>query len=147
MAAYNSSQFMGNLGEPPTLRQTKANKPVASMRIASNRKWRDDGGQDHEETTWMSVTVWGAQAENCAKYLKKGSGVFVEGRLVNTDWTDNDGVKRYGVEIHARTVQFLGSGGGGGGPRAPHPADRDNSGGGGPHDLPPPPEEEPSGGF
>ena len=145
MASYNSAQVMGNLGSAPDLRFTKNGQPVASFRIAANRQWKDNTGAKKEETLWLPVTVWGAQAESCSKFLDKGSGVFVAGRLVNTEWEDKDGVKRYSIELHAQTVQFLPRGNGGGG-RAPHPADRESSAGG-PPDLPPPPEEESPGGF
>lgn len=148
MANYNNVEFMGNLGQAPDLRHTKDGRPVATLNIASNRVFYDKNDEKQTETCWMRATVWGKKAENAAKYLRKGSGVFVAGRLVNSEYEDDKGIKRYSVDIMAHTVQFLGRPEGGS--RAPHPADvggaqgqRGGSRRGGAPDLPPPPEELP----
>lgn len=115
--SVNKAIIVGNLGADPEVRYTQSGTPVANMRIATNERWTDKGGQQQERTEWHRIVVFGNQAENCGKYLSKGRQVYIEGRIQTNEWTDNDGNKRYTTEIVAQTVQFLsgGSGGGGGG--------------------------------
>lgn len=132
--ALNKAMIIGNLGDDPELRYTQSGTPVANLSIATNRKWTDKSGESNEQTEWHRVVVFGRQAENCEKYLKKGRQVYVEGRLQTRSWDDRDGNKRYTTEIVAQTVQFLsgGGGGGGGGYSGPPPysdADVGSSGG------------------
>lgn len=127
MSFVNKVTVMGNLGQDPDLKHTNSGTAVATMSVATNEKWKDKAGQDQERTEWHRVQVWGKTAENCAKYLKKGSKVYVEGKLQTRSWDDKEGVKRYTTEIVAQTVQFLSSPGEGGN-RPPHPA----------NDAPPP---------
>lgn len=75
------------------------------MSIATNRVWKDKDGKQQEEVEYHNIVVFGKQAENCAKYLTKGSGAYVEGRLQTRSW-EKDGVKMYRTEIVAETVQF-----------------------------------------
>ena len=114
----NKFMGIGNLGADPELRTTGSGTSVCEMRIAINESWYDkNAGERKERTEWVRVVVWGASGENCAKYLSKGSKVFVEGRIQTREWEDKDGNKRYTTEIVASSVQFLdtkGSGGGGG---------------------------------
>jgi single-strand DNA-binding protein len=121
--SYNRVTLVGHLGADPELRHTPDGTPVATMNVATNERWVGKDGQSQEETTWHRVVVWRKTAENCAKYLAKGRQCLVEGRIKNTRWTDDKGVERYGSDIVATTVQFLG--GGEGKARAPHPASGD----------------------
>ena len=124
MSFVNKVTIMGNLGQDPELKNTNSGQAVATMSVATNEKWKDKSGQDQERTEWHRVQVWGKTAENCAKYLKKGSKIYAEGKLQTRSWDDKDGVKRYTTEIVAQSVQFLGAPSGGGA-RPPHPADGD----------------------
>jgi len=128
----NKAILVGRLGADPEVRSTQSGTPVANMRIATNRVWRDDRGEKQEETEWHRVVVFGKQAESCGNYLSKGRQVYVEGRIQTNEWTDRDGNDRYTTEVVAQTVQFLSGGDGGGG--------AGGSGG-------PPPPSEPPGGF
>jgi single-strand DNA-binding protein len=111
MASYNKVQLIGNLTRDIELRYTPKGSPVADMAIAVNRKWKDEGGQVHEEVTFVEIALWGKTAESCAKYLKKGSPAFVEGRLELQTWDDKQtGQKRSKLRVVAEGVQFLGSG-------------------------------------
>lgn len=100
MASYNKVTIMGNLGQDPELRRTQNDKAVCNFSVATTEKFNDK-----EETTWHSCVTWNATAENCAKYLSKGSGVLVEGKLQTKSW-EKDGVKHYKTEILANNVQF-----------------------------------------
>jgi single-strand DNA-binding protein len=111
MASYNKVQLIGNLTRDIELRYTPKGSPVADMAIAVNRKWKDDQGQIHEEVTFVDIGLWGKTAESCAKYLKKGSPAFVDGRLELQTWNDKQtGEKRSKLRVIAEGVQFLGSG-------------------------------------
>jgi single-strand DNA-binding protein len=102
----NRVTVTGNLTRGPELRSTPSGTSVCSMRIASNtRRKTSDGWTD--KTNYFNVTVWGAQGENCARYLAKGRPVAVDGRLEWREWTGQDGGKREAVEIVADAVQFL----------------------------------------
>lgn len=111
MASVNKAIVMGNLGADPELRYTQGGAAVCNLRVATNERWRDKDGAQQERTEWHAIVVFGKQAENCEKYLKKGRSVFVEGRIQTRDWEDKDGNKRYTTEIVAQTVQFLSGGG------------------------------------
>lgn len=123
----NMAIIIGNLGQDPDVRYTPNGRAVAQLSVATNRVYfvKRDGREDEkvEETTWHRVVVWGKQAENVGRYLKKGSSVYVLGRLANRTYEDKEGVKRWTQEIVAQRVNFLGSGNGGGGARPPHPAE------------------------
>jgi single-strand DNA-binding protein len=100
----------GNLTRDPEL-QTMASSgtSVCTLRIACNgRRKNNDTGQWEDQPNYFDVTVWGQQGENCARFLRKGRGVAVDGRLRWREWTSKEGQKRQGVDIIAETVQFLG---------------------------------------
>ncbi len=109
---------MGNLGQDPELRYTQNQTAVCSLNIATTEFRMGQDGQRQEMTEWHRVVVWGKQAENASKYLAKGRGVFVEGKLQTRSWEDQNGQKRFTTEIVANNVQFLPQGGNnsGGGP-------------------------------
>ena len=124
----NKVILIGNLGADPELRYTSGGSAVADLRLATSRKYTDQGRQPKEDTQWHRIVVWGKQAEHCKEYLSKGRQVYVEGRLQTRQWEDRDGNKRYTTEVVAERVQFLGGGGRGGG-------------GDGGYDGPPPPSD------
>src|SRR3954451_4002121 len=109
MAASNINRVVltGNLTRDPELRTLESGTSVCSLRIASNSR-RKQGGEWVDKPNYFSVTVWGAQGENCARYLTKGRPVAIDGRLDWREWTHDD-AKREAVEIIAETVQFLAS--------------------------------------
>src|SRR5438270_10459448 len=98
----------GNLTKDPDLGAMPGGGSVCSLRIACNGRRRNAEGQWEDAPNYFDVTVWGQQGENCAKYLSKGRGVAVDGRLRWREWNDKDGNKRQSVDIIAETVQFLG---------------------------------------
>ena len=121
MAATNINRevLTGNLTRDPELRSTNSGMSVCSLRIATNTRRKDASGEWMDKANYFSVTVWGAQGENCARFLSKGRPVALDGRLEWREWQGQDGTKRESVEIVADSVQFLGSrddaqGGGGG---------------------------------
>ncbi len=108
--SLNRVFIMGNLGQDPELRYTQSQTPVVTMSVATTDV-RMVEGQRQEQTEWHRVVVWGKQAENCAKYLKKGRSVFVEGKIQTRSWEDkNGGGKRYSTEVVAQSVRFVGGG-------------------------------------
>lgn len=113
MAGVNKAIIIGNLGRDPEMRYTQSGSAVATLNVATTRKYMR-GQESVEETEWHRITVWGKQAESCNQYLSKGRQVYVEGRLRTSSY-ERDGIKRYSTEIVAETVQFLGGRGEGGG--------------------------------
>jgi single-strand DNA-binding protein len=108
MASLNRVFLIGNLTKDPELRYTPQGTAVANLRLAVNRRWKDKAGEQKEEVCFLTVVAWDKQAEVCNQYLRKGSPLFVEGRLQSRSWQDNSGAKRNVVEIRAERVQFLG---------------------------------------
>lgn len=101
----NSAMVYGNLTRDPELKALPNGKSVASMSVATNRTWKGEDGKQNEAVEYHNIVVFGKTAESCAKYLTKGSGVLVEGRLQTRNW-EKDGVKQYRTEIVAERVQF-----------------------------------------
>ena len=110
MASLNKVLLIGNLTKDPELRYTPSGVPVANLRLAVNRKYKDKMGEWKDEVCFLTVITWDKQAELCNQYLHKGRPVFVEGRLQSRSWETNDGQKRSTIEVRAERVQFLGSG-------------------------------------
>ena len=111
MAATNINRVVltGNLTRDPELRSTASGMSVCSLRIASNtRRKNQSTGEWEDKPNFFDVTVWGAQGENCARFLSKGRPVALDGRLEWREWEAQDGTKRQSVEIVADAVQFLG---------------------------------------
>jgi single-strand DNA-binding protein len=108
MASLNKVFLIGNLTRPPELRYTPSGTAVADLRLAVNRVYSTQGGERREEVCFLTVVVWGKQAETCGEYLDKGSPILVEGRLQTRDWETKDGQKRNVVEVVAERVQFMG---------------------------------------
>lgn len=114
MANLNKVMLIGNLTRDPELRHTPKGSAVTDLGLAVNRKVQDGSGGWKDETTFVDVTVWGSSAENAHKYLSKGRGVFVEGRLQMDTWDDKaTGQKRSKLKVVADNLQFLPDGKGG----------------------------------
>jgi single-strand DNA-binding protein len=114
----NKAILFGNLTREPELKSLPSGTQVCSFGIATNRIYNDRDGKRQEQTEFHNIVVFGRQAENCAKYLHKGNGAYIEGRLQTQSW-EQDGVKKYRTEIVADTVQFGPKGNGGGGDASP----------------------------
>ncbi len=121
MAATNINRVVltGNLTRDPELRSTPSGMHVCSLRVACNTRRKNNATGDWEDKpNYFDVTVWGAQGENCARFLSKGRPVAIDGRLEWREWDTQDGHKRQAIDIIADAVQFLGGrddGAGGGG--------------------------------
>lgn len=116
--SFNKIIIIGNLGRDPELRYTPQGAAVCSFSVATNERRKDKSGEMQDFTTWFKVTLWRERAETAAKYLTKGSPVYIEGRLRIEEWTDRDNNNRYTLDVQATDMQFIGSGrgeGGGGG--------------------------------
>jgi single-strand DNA-binding protein len=118
--SFHTVILIGNLGRDPEMRYTPSGQPVTSFSVASNRSYTGSDGQKVDETIWFRITAWGKQAETCNQYLRKGSKVLVEGRLVPDKnggprvWTKQDGTAAASFEVNASTVRFLSTRGEGG---------------------------------
>jgi single-strand DNA-binding protein len=108
MASVNKVILIGNLGRDPEVRYLPSGDAVANLNLATTEKWKDKNGEQQEQTEWHRVAFFGRQAEICGEYLKKGSSVYIEGRLQTRKWTDKDGVERYSTEIRGDRMQMLG---------------------------------------
>lgn len=115
MASVNKAILLGNLGRDPEVRYTQNGTAVANFSIATTERWSKNG-EKHEHTEWHSIVAWGRLGEICGEYLKKGSPVYIEGRIRTREWTDTDGAKRRSKEIVANAMQMLGSRNKGGDP-------------------------------
>lgn len=108
MSSVNKVIIMGNLTRDPETRFTPKGTAVGEIGVALNRRVSDGNGNWNDETTFVDVTLWGATAENAQKYLTKGRGVFIEGRLQLDTWEDKDnGQKRSKLKVVAENLQFL----------------------------------------
>lgn len=107
MASLNRVELIGNLGRDPEVRATPGGDRVANLSLATNRRWRDSAGEFQGVTDWHRIVVWGDRAEAAAKYLRRGSLVYVEGRLSTRSWEDEDGTKRHATEVVTTDIQFL----------------------------------------
>ena len=116
MASVNKVIIVGNVGRDPELRYTQSGQPVASFSIATNERFKDKDGNWKDRTEWHRIVAWARLAEICGEYLRKGSQVYVEGRIQTRDWEDKEGNKRQTTEIIALGMQMLGRRGEGGGP-------------------------------
>ncbi len=109
MAALNKCEFIGNLGRDVEMRITLSGVSVATFSIAVTEKYNDRSGNRQETTEWISCKAWDKLAELAGKYLKKGSSVYVSGKMVTSDWIDKkDSGKRYKTEVVLKEMQFLG---------------------------------------
>ena len=113
MASVNKVILVGNLGKDPEVRYLPSGDAVANLSIATTETWKDKAGEKQEKTEWHRVSMFSKLAEIAGEYLKKGSQVYIEGRLETRKWTDKEGHERYSTEIKADRMQMLGSRSGG----------------------------------
>jgi single-strand DNA-binding protein len=112
----NKVILVGNLGKDPETRYMPSGSAVTNLRIATTEAWKDkQSGEQQERTEWHAVAMFGRLAEIAAEYLRKGSQVYIEGRLRTRKWQDKEGKDRYTTEIVADDMQMLGGKGGGAG--------------------------------
>ena len=131
----NKVILIGNLGADPEVRYTPDGAPVANFNLATSESWNDrTSGEKQERTEWHRLVVWRKLAEIAGQYLKKGSKIYIEGKLQTRSWEDQSGQKRYTTEVVVNELQMLdsrgegGGGGGGGISRDPGPAAQPESG-------------------
>lgn len=106
--SYNKVILLGRLGKDVELRfAANTGKAVCVFSVATSRKWRDNAGQANEETEWHNIVAFDKLAEACGECLKKGSKVFVEGRIKTEKWDDKEGKSRTSFKIYAERVEFL----------------------------------------
>ena len=134
----NKVILLGNLGNDPDVRYTAGGAAVANVSLATTFAWRDkESGDMRENTEWHRIVFFGKLAEIVSEYLRKGSQVYIEGRLQTRKWQDKEGQDRWSTEIVASDMQMLGGRGGGSGeaggppPRGEAPAANPQAGGGG----------------
>lgn len=99
--------LIGHLANDPDLRSTQNGTMLSNFPVITNREWKDAQGEPKQDSCYHRIIVWRKLAENCAKFLKKGSGVFIEGRLSQRKFEDKEGNTQYFTEIIADTVNFL----------------------------------------
>ena len=116
----NKAMIIGNLTRDPEVRTTPQGTSVASFGVATNFVWKDQSGQKQEKAEFHNVVAWRKLADIIGQYLKKGSKIYIEGRLQTRDWTGQDGVKRYRTEIIADNMIMLDSRGAGAQPSVAH---------------------------
>src|SRR6476620_5238866 len=109
MASVNKVIIIGNLGRDPETRYMPEGGAITNISVATTEKWKDKNGEMQEKTEWHRVAFFGKLAEIAGEYLKKGSQVYVEGRLQTRKWQDKDGQDKYMTEIVANQMQMLGS--------------------------------------
>jgi len=119
MASVNKVILIGNLGADPETRYLPSGDAVANIRIATSEKWKDKSGEQQEHTEWHRIAFFGKLAEIAGEYLKKGSPVYIEGRIRTRKWQDKEGQDKYSTEIVADRMQMLGGRGGGSGGSEP----------------------------
>ena len=108
MPGINKVILIGNLGKDPEIRNLKKNESVAVASVATSSAWKDKNGEKQEKTEWHRVVFFGRLAEIAGEYLRKGSQVYIEGRLQTNKWEDKEGNDRYTTEIVANEMQMLG---------------------------------------
>ncbi len=109
MASVNKAILIGNLGADPELRYTPGGQAVANFSMATTEKFKNKEGEQQERTEWHNIVCWSRTAEIANEYLKKGSPVYIEGRIQYRSYDDKEGIKRYRTDIVAQRLQLLGS--------------------------------------
>lgn len=120
----NKVMLIGRLGADPQLRYTPSGRASATFNLATNAAWKDNDGNLQERTDWHRIVAWGKLAEVMGEWLKKGSSVYIEGRLQTRNYDDANGVRKYITEVVVNDMEMLGrkgEGGGGGGSSEPFP--------------------------
>src|SRR5271170_4369740 len=107
--SVNKVILVGRLGRDPETRYTGSGQAVANFSLATDETFKDRSGERQKRTEWHKIVVWGKQAEIAQQYLKKGSQIFLEGRIQSREWTDKENQKRTSYEIVATNFRMLGS--------------------------------------
>lgn len=141
MASVNKVILIGNVGRDPETRYMPSGDAIVNLSLATTDTWKDKNGEKQERTEWHRVAFFGKTAEIAGQYLRKGSQVYIEGRLQTRKWTDKEGQERYTTEIVADRMQMLGSRGGGG----DAPMDREPASGAAPEPRAAPPRKSGTG--
>lgn len=105
--SLNRAQIIGNITRDPEIRQIPGGQTVATFSVATNFTWTDASGQRQDKAEFHNIVAWRKLAEICGQYLKKGSKVYIEGRIQTRDWEGEDGMKRYRTEIIADNMIML----------------------------------------
>jgi len=113
--SVNKVILVGRLGRDPETRYTGGGQAVANFSVATDETYKDKAGERQKRTEWHKIVVWGKQAEIAQQYLKKGSLIFIEGRIQSREWQDKEGQKRTSFEIVATNFRMLGGRGDGAG--------------------------------
>lgn len=134
MSSLNKVCLIGNLGKDPEVRNMQNGGRIANLSIATSERWRDQGGERHEKTEWHRVVIFNDKLSEIAqRYLRKGSKVYLEGKLQTRKWTDQKGVERYSTEVvlpnYDGKIVMLDSGKNGDEPGASEPDERVPTGG------------------
>lgn len=111
--SVNKVILVGRLGRDPETRYTSGGQAVANFSVATDESFKDRNGERQKRTEWHKIVVWGKQAEIAQQYLKKGSLIFIEGRIQSREWQDKEGQKRTSFEIVASNFRMLGGRGDG----------------------------------
>lgn len=109
MSSVNKVILLGNIGKDPEVRETKAGN-VVNMVMATSEKYTDKNGQNHENTEWHNLVVFGKLADIVSKYVKKGDKLYIEGSITTRKWEDKEGNTRYTTEVKVRDLTMLGGG-------------------------------------
>lgn len=107
-ALKNKVQLIGNVGNAPEVKTTEGNKKMARFSMATNETYRNSKGEKTEETIWHNVICWGKLADIAESYIKKGTEIAMEGKLINRSYTDKEGNKKYISEVQANEILLLG---------------------------------------
>lgn len=108
MAYLNKVMLIGNIGKDPEIRMSQSGRKSVQFSLATSRRYRDNNGEQKEDTQWHSVIGWGKTAEIIEQLgVRKGMSLYVEGELTNRSWTDNQGQKRYMTQVNMDTFQLL----------------------------------------
>jgi len=108
-ALKNKVQLIGHLGNVPEVRTTETGKKLVKFSVATNEVYRNSSGEKIKETQWHNLIAWGKVADIAEKYLLKGTEVAIEGKLINRNYTDKEGNKKYVTEIQVNELLLLGS--------------------------------------
>jgi single-strand DNA-binding protein len=119
----NKVTLMGHLGKDPIVRRTESGVPVATFSIATNERYKDKEGNVQDKTEWHNIVIWRGLAEVAEKYLKKGSLVYLEGKLQTRSYQAQDGTTRYATEVVVDEMKMLNRPEGGGGNHVPPPTE------------------------
>ena len=143
--SVNKAILVGRLGRDPETRFTSGGQAVCNFSMATDETYKDRNGERQKRTEWHKIVLWGKLGELAQQYLKKGSLVFIEGRIQTRQWDDREGQKRTTTEIVGTGMRFLGGRGDAGGAAPGDPEAHSSSGAGmGPEEAPPPASKSPT---